>query len=190
MTHIKSALLHLSVFCVFSSSCIAAEECVEEKMPSIQAVAQYVDEGFRPLSDEEVAEMPGAGKVDKSDDWRPKSSGSDCDKQSSSLLQPEERGYRPLDYGTRQYKEAENKRQQENEYKGRSDWWNYPQGYGAYGGYYNPYASPAYPWAQGYPGYQGGYGYPQGGYPYYPMPQFLPGYGVMPFSFGGSGVPY
>jgi len=188
MAHIKSVLLHLSVFCVFSSSCIAAEECVDDTQPSIQPVAQYVDEGFRPLSDEEVAEISGAGQVDKSDDWRPKSSGSDCDKQSSTLLQPEERGYRPLDYGTRQYKEEQNKKQQENEYRGRSDWWNYPQGYGGYG---NPYASPMPPWSQGYPGYQGGYGYPQGGgYPYYPMPQFLPGYGVMPFSFGGSGVPY
>ena len=206
-------LVCATIFCLASNSAFATENCEETTGFTIQPVAQYVDEGFRPLSNDEVDEI--YSQQDGSPDgWRPKSSNSDCEKQSSSMLEPEERGYRPLDYGTTEQgaDQPADAQQQLPDYRDNRYWWNSQQsqgsgympgyggqggyggygGYGAYGGYGYPNYSPVYPSAPGNSWYQGNT-WPQGGYggnPYYSMPQFMPGYGAMPFGFGGSGLPW
>lgn len=195
-------LLIASLLCLTSYRVSAADNCEEPAVPTLQPVAQYVDEGFRPLSEEEVSEIQSQ-RGEPADGWRPESAKQDCEQKSSSMLEPEERGYRPLDYGTVMQKDTE-KPEGENQgwpnYGGNQYRWNYPQGYGpgymqgympGYG-YGGPNYSPAYPpvpgnsWYQGNPWSQGGYG----GSPYNSMPQFMPGYGVMPYMFGGSGFPW
>jgi hypothetical protein len=193
--------------CLVSNIALAAGNCEETTGFTIQPVAQYVDEGFRPLSEEEVDEVQSQQDA-SSDGWRPKSSDSDCEQKSSSMLEPEERGYRPLDYGTTEQRadKTADALQQLPDYRDNRYWWNTQPaygsgympgygsqgGYGAYGGYGYPNYSPAYPSAPGNSWYQGN-SWPQGGYggnPYYSMPQFMPGYGVTPFGFGGSGLPW
>ena len=198
----RYSLLIASLLCLASIHASAADNCEEPVALTIKPVAQYVDQGFRPLSEEEITEIQSKDN-ESADGWRPKTSEKDCEQKSSSMLEPEERGYRPLDYGTVMQKDTEesgDQNQQQPVYGGNQYWWNYPQGYGpgymqgympGYG-YGTPNYSPGYPaapgnsWYQGNPWSQGSYG----NYPYQSMPQFLPGYGIMPYMFGGSGFPW
>ena len=154
----------------------AQDECSPPVAPKAQTVAQYVDEGFRPLQQEELESLQ-SGKPQTSTDWRPSENRKDCEPQPS-LLEPEERGYRPLDYATQQYQSRQ-----------ESSGARQPPGIG-YPGEYWRYSPPAYQnsypyYSPTYPTSPGGYGQP-GGFPNFTQPPRVPGYGIMPYSFGGS----
>ncbi|MCW8963623.1 MAG: hypothetical protein OQL16_07480 [Gammaproteobacteria bacterium] len=170
----SAALLSISALPVF-----AQDSCPEELQTRLIQKALYEGDGYRPLTIEEQNEMADDnGSSESSENWRPRSQADDCEKLPS-LVDPEERGYRPLDYGTQ-------RQQVSPSYGGHSGYMpGYPGGYDwRYAPYQGPYNPPVYPntplnnW-------------PRGSSPYYTRPQVLPGYGVMPYSFGGnSSVPY
>jgi hypothetical protein len=167
----------------------ARDTCEEEapQMANIQLVS-YQDDGYRPLTAEETGAQTGSDQSPDNNDseYRKSSSSSDDCAREKSLGDPQERGYRPLDNRTTREQQAPAPTY--DAYQGNSPgyWQNSP----AYPGYY-PAPMQSNPYGNTWPG--GGYGnmWPGGGYPYRNAPQFLPGYGIMPYSFGGNGsMPY
>jgi len=166
----KSGLL----FYLLAFSVAAESTCIEEPVAGWVQVAYYEDDGYRPVTAEEYSESSADDEQNETSEesskhWRPEQQDKDC--QQSSLTQSEDRGYRPLNYGSTRKGSS----QQGYEQSYMHDWRP------GYPGYYPPYGTPVYP---------GGAGniWTQGGYPRFNAPPFLPGYGVMPYSFG-SGVP-
>jgi len=146
--------------------------CPEEPLSELIQVAYYEDDGYRPLTAEEYSESSDGGEHsdksgESSEHWRPEQQDNDCKQSSSS--QSEDRGYRPLNYGS-------SKQRSQSYSHGRS----YMPDWGA--GYRRNY--PSY----GVPAHPGGAGniWTQGGHPHSNEPPFIPGYGVMPYSFGGG----
>lgn len=167
------------VGCAVLGSCALAEaDCPEEPLFKIIPAANIIDEGFRPLGEEDSPDSGPRPGMDESGYWRPQTTpAKDCESRTSSLLEPEDRGYRPLDYGVQQG--AQQAESGDRTRHATPYWGGHQQRYSS------PQYSPAYPDYRTNPWYQGGYGHPQ-----YYMPPFIPGYGVMPFSFGGSTFPY
>ena len=145
--------------------------CIEEPIADLNTVAYYEDDGYRPLSAEEEGELSDSSdKVERensSEHWRPEQQSEDC--KQSSLTQSEDRGYRPLNYGSSKQRSSFQDHRQ-----------SYMPGWGSgYRQNYPSYGTPVYP---------GGTGniWTQGGYPHFNGPPYIPGYGVMPYSFGGG----
>jgi hypothetical protein len=147
--------------------------CLEDPLANLMQVAYLEDDGYRPLSADEDGVSADDDFVPKSDEssehWRPEQQSNDCNQ--SSLTQSEDRGYRPLNYGS-------SKQRSSSHDHGQSYMPNWGSGYRRN---YPSYGAPAHP---------GGAGniWTQGGYPRFNEPPYIPGYGVMPYSFGG-GVP-
>ena len=167
------------------------DQCAPEPVLAIQPAAFVEDEGYRPLSAEELAEQGGepVPPGDESQYRKPTDRDDDCDRRKS-YVDPQERGYRPLDYGTEETEAATAPAPAaQPAYTPSPGNMGYPYGWPppAYPGF-SP--MPTYPGPMGtYPGAMGNF-WPGGGYPYnpyYSTPQFIPGYGIMPYSFGGSG---
>lgn len=161
------------IFYVLTFHVSAELTCLKEPSAELIRVAYYEDDGYRPLSaDEESASSDGSDKAesnDSSEHWRPEQQSDDC--KQSSLTRSEDRGYRPLNYGSSKQRSSS----QDHRQSYMPDWGSgYRQNYPSHG-------APVYP---------GGAGniWTQGGYPRFNEPPFIPGYGVMPYSFGG-GVP-
>ncbi len=176
----------------YAHAVLVDDNCVPQQEPLIQAVAFVQEEGYRPLSAEELAEQGGepVPGSDESQYRKPTDRDDDCDRRKS-YVDPEERGYRPLDYGTEESETADESAPPA--FTPGAVQSGYPYGWPppAYPGF-SP--MPYYPGPMGMPPGAMGNIWPGGGYPYnpyYSTPQFIPGYGIMPYSFGGSGpMPY
>ena len=163
------------LLCVFVSPIYAQSSCTEDLQTQLIQAALYgePDDGYRPLSaDEEAEVIDDNDSSESTTEWRPDSQTGNCEKLQS-LVNPEDRGYRPLDYGA----------QGQQGTPSSGSYPAYPQGYGwPHAPYQAPYYPPAYPNAAGH-------GQPGAAHPYYSQPPMSPGYGVMPYSFGGNGSP-
>jgi len=162
------------LFYSLALSAAAESTCTEEPAAGLMQVAYYEDDGYRPMTAEEYSESLNGDEQSETTDessknWRPEQQNKDC--EQSSLTQSEDRGYRPLNYGSGRGQSS----YQEHGQSHMPDWRS------GYPGYYPSYGTPAYPG-------EAGNIWTQGGYPQFNAPPYIPGYGVMPYSFG-SGVP-